>query len=152
MAVTWKGNLTKHFTLEEYTVGNAKSAKIYITREAMLQAEMLEEFRVWLGRPMIVTCWFRTPAYNKKVGGVANSNHLTGCATDWHTNVEITQQKFIKYADKWKEICKKHGIVGEAGLYGWGMHLGSSIKYSKTFYHWDSRSGKQINMPFAALK
>ena len=31
---------------------------------------------------------------------------------------------------------------------GWGIHLGSHVTYSKTFYHWDSRSGKQINKPF----
>ena len=34
------------------------------------------------------------------------------------------------------------------GIYTWGIHLGSSIAYSKVFYHWDTRSGRQKNLPF----
>jgi len=151
--VKWKGNLTKHFTLEEYTVGNAPTATLTITERAYKFAELLEEFRVWLDRPMIVTSWKRSEALNKKVGGISTSNHLTGTACDWHTNITITQEKFIKYAKKWKKICKKHGFVGEAGLYTWGMHLGiQNTKQAKAngekFFHWDTRSGKQKNNPF----
>lgn len=60
----------------------------------------------------------------------------------------ISAKDFIRYAKKWKEICETHGVVGEAGLYTWGIHLGSSISYSKVFYHWDTRSGRQKNLPF----
>lgn len=150
--VKWKNNLTKHFSLSEYAIGNASNATCYLTKEAYLQARMLEEFRKWLDKPMVVTSWYRTPGYNKSVGGISNSNHLTGCATDWHTNVKITKALFIKYATQWNKICKKHGVVGEAGLYNWGIHFGSSITYSKKFSHWDSRSGKQVNNPFAELR
>ncbi len=143
----WKGKLTKHFTLEEYTVG-LKNGTAYVTEESYLQAMMLEEFRVWLERPMIVTSWYRTKEKNAEVGGIATSSHLRGTATDWHTDINITEAKFIKYAKKWKKICAKHGVVGEAGLYTWGIHFGSSITYSKTFYNWDSRSGKQKDMTF----
>ena len=89
---------------------------------------------------------------NKSVGGVSTSSHLKGTATDWKTTVEIDEDRFVKYAKKWREICKSHGVVGEAGLYEWGVHFGSSITYSKTFYHWDSRSGTQKNMAFKELK
>lgn len=149
--ITWKGDLTRHFSRSEYTVGNSSKSTCYMTKESYLHAQMLEEFRVWLKRQMIVTSWYRTAAYNKQVGGISSSNHLTGCATDWHTDIKITKTVFIKYAKKWNAICKKHGVVGEAGLYNWGIHLGSSIKYSKSFTHWDSRSGRQINMPFSEL-
>ena len=64
----------------------------------------------------------------------------------------MSKEDFTRYAKKWKEICKAHGIVGEAGLYTWGIHLGSSVRYAKAFYHWDSRSGKQVNLPFKELK
>lgn len=156
MMVYWDGNLTEHFTKDEYTVGCEKYGKYdacYLTREAYLQAMMMEEFRVWLKRPVIVTCWFRTKEYNKAVGGVATSNHLRGCATDWHTNITITDAKFVKYAKKWKSICKAHGVVGEAGLYKWGCHFGyqndEQVKINKgKFFNWDSRSGKQKNNAF----
>lgn len=149
MAVKITG-LTEHFTLDDYT--KDQTGTIPISENALLQAQMLEEFRQWIGRPMSVHAWYRTAAYNKKAGGISTSSHLKGIATDWSTNIEITKDKFIKYAKKWKEICKAHGVVGEAGLYTWGVHFGSSITYSKSFYHWDSRSGKQVNMPFSELK
>lgn len=144
--VEFKGRLTEHFSLSDYIINQIE--KCEITKEAVLHAIMLEEFRRWLGRPMTVHAWYRTKEYNKDVGGVSNSSHLRGCATDWHTNVDIDTTKFKKYAKKWKAICKAYGVVGEAGLYTWGVHFGSHISYSKTFYHWDSRSGKQINNPF----
>lgn len=145
--VEYKGRLTEHFSLSDYIINQTENCEI--TKEAMLHATMLEEFRKWLGRPMTVNAWYRTKKYNASVGGVATSSHLKGTATDWHTNISINQTKFIKYAKKWKEICKKYGVVGEAGLYTWGVHFGSQISYSKSFYHWDSRSGTQMNNPFS---
>lgn len=138
--------LTEHFTLSDY--GKDQTGTIPMSDKALLHAQMLEEFRRWLSRPMEVHAWYRTKEYNRKVGGISTSSHLKGTATDWHTNIELTEEKFIKYAKKWKEICKSHGVVGEAGLYTWGAHFGSSITYSKSFTHWDSRSGYQINNPF----
>lgn len=150
MAVSYKiTSLTKHFSLKEYSVN--QTTQVVITYESLIHAACLEEFRVWLGRAMKVNAWYRTKDYNKKVGGSATSSHLRGCATDW-SNPNLSKDDFIRYAKKWRSICKAHGVVGEAGLYKWGMHLGSCVKYSKEFYHWDSRSGKQINMPFSALK
>lgn len=143
--IIFKGKLTKHFNTDEYTVNQTGNCNI--TAEAIKHAEILEEFRTWLDKPMKVNAWYRTKEYNKKVDGAANSSHLRGVATDWGIP-GVSQAGFIRYAKKWKALCKKHGVVGEAGLYTWGIHLGSHITYSKTFYHWDSRSGKQINKPF----
>ena len=137
--------LTKHFSIEEYEVH--QTGTCYITLDALEHADILEEFRTWLGKAMKVNAWYRTPAYNKKVGGNANSSHLRGVATDI-SMPNISQTTFIKYAKKWKALCKKHGVVGEAGLYTWGIHLGSHVTYSSSFYHWDSRSGVQKNKPF----
>ncbi len=142
-------NLTEHFTIKEYAKNQTGTVKL--TAEAILHAQCLEEFRQWHGKAMKVNAWYRTAAYNKKVGGNAKSSHLRGVATDWG-NPGVSKEDFIRYAKKWKEICAAHGVVGEAGLYTWGIHLGSSVRYSKAFYHWDSRSGKQANLPFKELK
>ena len=139
-------NLTKHFTFAEYAKNQTGTVKL--AAAAMLQAQCMEEFRQWLAKPMTINSWFRTAAYNKKIGGNAKSSHLRGCAADW-SNPGVTAKDFIRYAKKWKEICETHGVVGEAGLYTWGIHLGSSISYSKVFYHWDMRSGRQKNQPFS---
>ena len=146
MMIYWQGNVTEHFSKDEYA-GKGNGAAI-MTMESMQFCQMLEEFRVWLKRPMAVTSWFRNPDKNKEVGGIPSSNHLRGCACDWNTNIEITEAKFIKYSKKWKSICKSHGVVGESGLYKWGCHFGvqnaKQLEANKgKFVNWDSRSGKQ---------
>ena len=145
MSIIFNGNLTDHFTANDYAIN--QTGNVTLTQKSYEHALMLEEFRQWLKRPIEVHAWYRTSSYNKKVGGNANSSHLRGVATDWGIP-NVSQTDFIRYAKKWKALCKKHGVVGEAGLYTWGIHLGSHVTYSKTFYHWDSRSGKQINKPF----
>ena len=45
--------------------------------------------------PIIISSGYRSPQLNKKIGGVANSNHLTGCAVD--IRVENMEQ-LIRYA------------------------------------------------------
>lgn len=153
MAVKTKGNLTKHFSVEEYAVACPSTATVELTPMSLKFARLLEKFRVNVKRKMNVTSWFRTESVNKKVGGIATSNHLTGTACDFHFNVKCTEKMFVKYAKMWKEICENNNVVGEAGLYSWGMHLGiqnaAQKKANKNrFFHWDTRSGKQKNNPF----
>ena len=69
-------NLTKHFTFAEYAKNQTGTVKL--TAAAILQAQCMEEFRQWLGKPMQINSWFRTAAYNKKIGGNAKSSHLCG--------------------------------------------------------------------------
>lgn len=153
MSITFKGNLTEHFTQIEYH----KKGDAIITRDTLIFADCLEDFRVWLRRKMIVHAWFRTLKENRAARGISSSNHLKGCACDFHVvNITIDRARFIKYATKWAQICKAHGKTGEAGLYTWGVHFGiqnadQEQRNNYRFYHWDSRTGDQINKPFAEL-
>ena len=45
--------------------------------------------------PIIINSGYRSEAVNKAVGGVANSNHLTGCAVDIHV---LGKEQAIRYA------------------------------------------------------
>lgn len=168
-AVKWSGNLTEHFSVDEYIVGNSKNATLTITRRSMGFARRFEKFRKRLGLAVIVTSWRRSEALNKQVGGIATSNHLTGTAADWHTTVPITEKLFIKWAKWWKKICKAGGYVGEAGLYfdqngkPYFIHFGiqneNQLKANGgKFIHWKTiyvknSSGKlvtkQINYPYS---
>lgn len=139
------GHITKHFTQAEYTVNQTGACTI--NADAYEHAQLLEKMRAWYGQPIRVTSWYRTPEYNKKCGGVSSSNHLRGTATDVFITFD-TDDEFIKFAKKWKQICTQAGTVGEIGRYKTFTHLGSHIKYSGTFYNWDKRSGKQINMKY----
>lgn len=153
--IQFSGNLSKNFSQSEYHPG---SMTVYMYRQTVTFIKCIQAFRTWLNQPMYVISWYRTKHENTTVHGVANSNHLTGTAMDWHLyNHDFTKEEFIKYAKKWANICKGFGCVGEAGLYGWGIHLGmQNPEQAKAnghkFFHWDSRSGKQINNPFPELR
>lgn len=146
----WQGKLTEHFDISEYM--GKQTGTIYLTKEAYEHAQILEEMRKWYGMPIKVNSWFRTKEYNDKLiaqGKHASktSNHLRGCATD--VNIYFDNEKeFLKFAQKWKALCKAHGTVGEIGTYKIGrfIHLGSHITYSKTFYHWMTDAKGQHNM------
>ena len=45
--------------------------------------------------PIIINSGYRSPAVNKAVGGVATSNHLTGCAVDIHVS---DMKQLLRYA------------------------------------------------------
>lgn len=45
-------------------------------------AILLQPLRYHLGSPVIITSGYRNTRVNKLVGGVPNSQHLTGCAAD----------------------------------------------------------------------
>lgn len=81
--------LTAHFSLAELTASN-KAAALRIdntpTPDALRRlqgtAEMLERIRTTVGRPIMVTSGYRSPALNRAVGGVTSSDHTTGQAAD----------------------------------------------------------------------
>ena len=84
--------LTPHFTLAELT--KTKTGISNVPNEA--QVENLRRVCRWLEQlrrrwnnlygegddPIVINSGFRSPEVNKAVGGVATSNHLTGCAVD----------------------------------------------------------------------
>lgn len=44
--------------------------------------DMLQKLRTKIGRPLILNSAYRSPAYNKKIGGATNSMHMRGIAFD----------------------------------------------------------------------
>lgn len=151
--------ITKNFTRREYYAGWRKGdGRIKMYENTMLFARIMQELRERLGMPIIVHSWFRTQKMNDRVKGHPNSNHLKGCAMDFHVQgMTINKTNFIKIAQTYKMILRDlqafdllSGLEGEAGLYNGWIHLGLQ-NYTNHFYHWDSRTGKQINEPFSEL-
>ena len=90
--------LSEHFTLGEMTVSSHKEVYNIPSHEAIAN---LKRLCTWLevlreraspgpskgrGVPIIINSGYRSPQLNKKIGGAANSNHLTGCAVDIRTS------------------------------------------------------------------
>ena len=92
--------LSPHFTLGELTKSSSHPEIYNVpTHEAIANlkrvCEWLEVLRKRYNAPIIINSGYRSPQLNKKIGGVANSNHLTGCAVD--IRVENMEQ-LIRYA------------------------------------------------------
>ena len=153
-------NLSKNFTRTEYARANRKTdGRIKFYPETFIFLTAIQMFRDRVNKPMQVNCWFRTKAFNDRCGGIKTSNHLRGCAMDFYFKGEnmANADKFIENARIWQDVIEdlnKMGVFGtihgEAGIYRGFWHFGIQ-KYSKSFYHWDTRSGKQINNPFKEL-
>jgi hypothetical protein len=83
--------LTEHFTLEEMIASDTADAcdidntpPPEVVDELRKTAELLEKVRSALGDvPVTVTSGYRCEDLNDEVGGVANSQHMTGQAADF---------------------------------------------------------------------
>ena len=85
-----KAKLSEHITLGEMTVSNHKEVYNIPSHEAIANlanlSKWLEVLRERAGTPIIINSGYRSPQLNRKIGGAANSNHLTGCAVDIRTS------------------------------------------------------------------
>lgn len=105
--------LTRNFKLSEFACKDGSNDIILDMRLVW----KLQELRDLLGRPVLITSGYRTESYNQKVGGVKNSQHLLGKASDIIVKgMEIT------------ELSRIAKIVGFNGI---GIY--------KTFLHVDVR-------------
>ena len=98
-------NLSEHFTLRELC--KTRTGIENVPNEA--QVENLKRLCQWLEQlrrrwnnlygegddPIIINSGFRSPEVNKAVGGVATSNHLTGCAVDIRC---VGMEQALRYA------------------------------------------------------
>lgn len=86
----------KHFTLSEF-FRSSTAAKNDIKNEPSIDARatiarninllvdnVLDPVRDKFSTPVIITSGYRCPQVNKLVGGVNNSQHMSGCAADFH--------------------------------------------------------------------
>ena len=96
-----------HFKVTEFAC-NDGSDKILIDDKLV---ELLEFIRNYFNAPVIITSAYRTAAYNKKVGGSPNSQHLKGTAADIIVS-GVKPAEVVKVAELFL------GNSGGIGLYG----------------------------------
>ena len=115
------GRITKNFSLLEMMNKEASDdIKLVLTPEVVEFALMIQELRDWYGKPLNPSSWYRTKAFNKKIGGASNSAHLDGRAVDFSN---IPKVKYSDFTIAWQVICHRHGKIGGVNYYSWGMHF-----------------------------
>ena len=87
----------KHFKQTEFHCPCGKCVPKDISLEF---GQKMDELRSKLGRPIKITSGIRCPEHNKAVGGVPNSQHVTGIAADISTAgySSIDKYNLVKYA------------------------------------------------------
>lgn len=82
--------LSKHFTLEEFTFSQTavrKNIDNTPTPEALdnlfRTANLMEQVRELLGKPIHISSGYRGPQLNKAIGGSKTSAHMQGLACDF---------------------------------------------------------------------
>ena len=107
--------LSEHFRLAELTKTNTRIENVPNEAQVknlkrlcgwleMLREEYNKRYSLPLApsegkgdyeQPIIINSGYRSPAVNKAVGGVATSNHLTGCAVDIRV---LGMEQLLRYA------------------------------------------------------
>jgi hypothetical protein len=128
-SIDWSdGNcrIAKYFKVLDVTKGDPDRVPELGSKEEkaiLTLARELDKLREEWGKPIMVSSWYRPKSVNASVGGVADSQHITGCAADIYP---IDQEEVHDLQD-W---CDTRWM----GALGYGAKKG--------FVHLDMRNGK----------
>ena len=104
--------VSTNFKVGEFACADG-SDPVFISPELV---SVLQNIRTHFGKPVTITSAYRTPAHNKKVGGVSDSQHLYGAAADIKVK-GVSPERVAQYAEKL--LTGKGGI----GVYDSFVHI-----------------------------
>jgi len=118
----------KYFNANEVFFKGASDARLKLNTEPPKELwnnmwktiEVADKARHKLGKPLKIASAYRSPKYNKAVGGAPKSHHVRFNALDLRTSSPVTLHKILK------EMRARGEFKGGIGLY-------------KTFVHLDTR-------------
>lgn len=105
--------MKNYFNRSEFKCKCGKCDHVAVDYELL---NVLNEFREWIKKPVIITSGNRCPEYNKAIGGAKNSKHMYSIAADIQVKgvnpTEIYEYFNMRYPDK-------YGL----GLYSSWVHI-----------------------------
>ena len=113
-------NLTKNFTLEEWTCHDGTPVPPECMDNVLKCAQNLQVLRDELGKPVTVISGYRSPAYNKSIGGADKSFHMTGHAADIRVAGMTPKEVHAKVLDL---IANGKMHNGGVGVYDTFVHV-----------------------------
>ncbi len=125
--------LSEYFGLEEFAQHGEDVSHIplsIIPNIRRLHDSVLYPLRCGLMVPISITSGYRSPAYNRKIGGARNSQHCLGTAAD-------IKAKGFSAAELHAEILRRYRAGLLPGLRGLGLY--------PTFVHVDARVSSRLH-------
>ncbi|NET47377.1 MAG: DUF882 domain-containing protein [Merismopedia sp. SIO2A8] len=108
-----------NFTWSEATRAGQRMPPDQATVDAMIRiATLAQRARNQIGRPFIITSWYRPPAINAAVGGATFSRHVVGDAIDYYVE-GLTGYDLYQALTPW--------WPGGLGVYGGNRYLISHV-------------------------
>ena len=122
--------ISPHFKLSEMACKDGSDKVLYSTE---LMAK-LEELRAYGGFTVSINSGYRTPAYNKKIGGASRSQHTLGTAAD----IVVKKNGAVVSAKKVCCLCQSLGFKGIGYISANAVHVDTRASGS---YRGDERRG-----------
>lgn len=123
---------TKNFRPEEFKCRCGRCTG-YPTYMKVNELKHIQTIREHYGKPMEITSGLRCAFENRRVGGVANSGHLTGRAVDFHISGVTDTVKQRKSALAWIRKLPNHKFTygshmkGSDGIYRTASGMGNAM-------------------------
>ncbi len=124
--------LTENFRKEEFDSKDGACMPNDVLNNIAELAKNVQIIRDYVGVPLTINSGYRSPAHNKSVGGVANSYHVQGKASDLSSS-KITPKKL--YDAILKLIADGKIYNGGVGIYNTFVHYDIGVKGRR----WDYR-------------
>ena len=117
------GKLTENFSLWEFKCKDGTNVPDELMENVQLLAENLQVLRSHLNKPIRLISGYRTPKYNRRIGGARRSQHMLAKAGD----IKISGMKPAEVKAVIQQLIKEGKMMkGGVGLY-------------RTFTHYDVR-------------
>ena len=116
--------ITKNFYLDEFSCKDLSDIPVNVFKNILRLAEEMQKIRDYFQRSITVNSGYRSPDYNKKIGGASRSKHLLGEACDF----TVSGYTSFEVADIIEDLMQSEFIInGGLGEYD-------------TFTHYDIRN------------
>lgn len=104
--------ISEHFNREEFDCKDGTPVPSEYCPNVVNLANELEIIREALGVPLLILSGYRTPKYNKAIGGASKSQHLLAKAADLTTRKHTPKQLHATIEKLIKEKKLKDGGLG----------------------------------------
>lgn len=116
------GYATENFSWAELSCHDGSPVPPALQGTAAVLCGLLEEIRGDLAQPLIVVSGYRTPAYNKRVGGAAHSRHMLMQAADIRPVKMDDLFRLVRIIDAlWS--THDYRLLGGFGVYPQWVHV-----------------------------